>query len=96
MIVFQVPHSVQMIMAGEKLPSLCGMIPAIEMFMSGWDDLCQKEQHLKLFIQPGLEYAVKYYRAIDKTSSYAIAMCKYYLGAAVPSPDANILCRCQF
>ena len=67
-----------MIMAGEKLPSLCGMIPAIEMFMSGWEELSQDQPRLERFIQPGLKFAVKYYRAIDKTSSYAISMCKSY------------------
>ena len=68
-----------MIMAGDKLPSLCGMIPAIEIFMTGWEDLCTKQPRLKRFVQPGLKYAVKYYQAIDKTSSYTIAMCKSYL-----------------
>jgi hypothetical protein len=72
-----------MIMAAEKLPSLCGMIPAIEMFMSGWEALCDKQPDLRRFIQPGLKFAVKYYRAIDKTSSYAIAMCKSYLRVAL-------------
>ena len=68
-----------MIMAGDKQPSLCGMIPAIEIFMTGWEDLCKTQPRLKCFVQPGLKYAVKYYRAIDKTSSYTIAMCKSYL-----------------
>ena len=68
-----------MVMAGDKLPSLCGMIPAIEIFMTGWEELCKNQPHLKRFVQPGLKYAVKYYRAIDKTSSYVIVMCKSYL-----------------
>lgn len=65
-----------MIMATEKLPSLCGMIPAIEIFMTSWEDLGEKQPRLKRFIKPGLKYAVKYYRAFDNTSSYNIAMCK--------------------
>lgn len=73
-----------MIMAAEKQPSLCGMIPAIEMFMSGWEELCEKQPHLKRFIKPGLKFAVKYYRAIDQTSSYAISMCKSYFGCRFP------------
>lgn len=72
----EVPHKVQMIMASEKLPSLCGMIPTIEIFMTGWEDLSKKQPCLKCFIKPGLKFAVKYYWAIDNTSSYIIAMCK--------------------
>ena len=68
-----------MVMAGNKLPSLCGMIPTIEIFMTGWEELCKNQPYLKRFVQPGLKYAVKYYQAIDKTSSYVIAMCKSYL-----------------
>ena len=75
----QVPHEVQMIMATKKLPSLCGMIPMIEIFMMCWEELCNKEPHLKCFIQPGLKYAIKYYHTIDKSPSYTISMCKSYL-----------------
>ena len=78
LIFVEIPHDVQMIMASEKLPSLCGMIPAIEIFMTSWENLGDKQPRLKHFIKPGLKFAVKYYRAINKTSSYIIAMCKSY------------------
>ena len=61
LIFIEVPHDVQMIMASEKLPSLCGMIPAIDIFMTSWEDLGKKQPHLKCFIEPGLNFAVKYY-----------------------------------
>lgn len=67
---------VQQIMSGESMPILSGAIPAFEMFMTKWEKLGAEHPHLKPFIQPGLDWAYKYYKRMDRTSAYIIAMCK--------------------
>jgi hypothetical protein len=78
LIIFQVPHEVQQIMSGQKTPLLSGAIPALEMFMSEWEELAETCPRLKPFIDEGLDSATKYYRRMDHTNAYIIAMCEYY------------------
>ena len=42
----QIPHRVQMVMAGETTPILSGAIPAFKMFISRWEQI--SELHPKL------------------------------------------------
>lgn len=64
-------------MSGERAPILAGAIPAFEAFMTTWEKLGEEHPHLKRFIKPGLDWAYMYYRRMDRTRAYIIAMCKY-------------------
>ena len=65
-------------MSGESTPLLTGAIPAFKMFMMVWENLANKKQHLKRYINIGLEWATKYYTKMDNTHAYIIAMCEYH------------------
>jgi hypothetical protein len=62
-------------MSGESLPILSGAIPAFEMFMTKWEMLANQNK-LKPIVQPGLDWAYKYYTRMDETKAYVVAMCK--------------------
>jgi hypothetical protein len=72
----QVPHTVQQVMSGESTPILCGAIPVFEMFMTRWENMIQQHPQLERYIQPGLDWAYKYYGRMDRTRAYFIAMCQ--------------------
>lgn len=63
-------------MAGESMPILSGAVPAFEMFMTKWEKISEDHVRLKPFIQPGLEWAYKYYGRMDRTRAYVISMRK--------------------
>ena len=64
-------------MSRESTPLLTGAIPTFEMFMTVWENLANKKQHLKRYINIGLEWATKYYVKMDNTCAYIIVMCEY-------------------
>ena len=61
-------------MSGESLPTLSGAIPAFEMFLTTWEVLAEKNAKLKTWIDIGLKWATDYYKRMDCTSAYIIAM----------------------
>jgi len=62
-------------MSSERTPILSGAIPAFEMFMTKWEKIANIE-HLKPLVEPGLEWATRYYRRMDDTRAYVISMCE--------------------
>jgi hypothetical protein len=72
----QIPHRVQQVMSGESAPLLSGAIPAFELFMTRWEKLAEEKPHLARFIDKGLDWAYKYYKRMDRTRVYIIAMRK--------------------
>ena len=60
-------------MSGESTPILCGAVPAFESFMSKWEEM-QGIASVKHLVKPGLEWAYKYYRRMDRTRAYIITM----------------------
>jgi hypothetical protein len=56
---------------------LSGTIPVFETFMTNWEEIAEKHPRLKRFIEPGLEWATRYYNRMDGTKAYIVAMCKY-------------------
>jgi hypothetical protein len=68
-------------MSSESTPILCGAIPTFEMFMSKWEETCRLYPRLDKYIQPGLEWAYKYYGLMDRTNAYIITMrkCLFFL-----------------
>ena len=55
---------------------LAGVIPTFERFMSAWETLSEKNPHLAVAINKGLSFASKYYKKMDDTKAYILAMCK--------------------
>lgn len=53
---------------------LSGAIPSFEMFMTRWEQLLKKNECLEPLMRPGLDAAYKYYKRMDRTSSYVVAM----------------------
>jgi hypothetical protein len=62
-------------MCAEKLPTLSASLPNFEMFMTAWETLGSKHPALKRYTDIGLKWAMKYYRRMDNTKAYVIAMC---------------------
>ncbi|KAI0055463.1 hypothetical protein BV25DRAFT_1775388, partial [Artomyces pyxidatus] len=67
-------HVVQMSMSGEKTPLLGGSVIAFEKFMTEMEAVKEKNPHLKKEIRAGMKRATKYYRLMDRTKAYTIAM----------------------
>jgi hypothetical protein len=65
-------------MSKEKTPVLAGAVPTLERFMTSWEILAKKpeNQHLVPAINVGLKFACKYYKKMDDTSAYVVAMCE--------------------
>jgi hypothetical protein len=74
----QCPHQVQMMLSKDKTPVLAGVIPAMEIFLTKWEKLALAKPHLKPWIDVGLTWATKYYRRLDSSNAYVIAMCKFH------------------
>jgi hypothetical protein len=64
-------------MSGESTPILSGVIPSFEIFMSSWEKLARDHPRLKGIIQIGLDWASKYYKRMDRTRAYIIAMSEF-------------------
>ena len=64
-------------MSKDKTPVLAGAIPSFERFMSRWERLAEKNPHLAPAINIGLNFATKYYKRMDDTDAYVVAMCEY-------------------
>ena len=63
-------------MSGESAPLLSGAIPAFELFMTRWEKLKEEKPYLAHFIDKGLDSAYRYYKRMDRSRVYIIAMCK--------------------
>jgi hypothetical protein len=63
-------------MSKEKTPVLAGAVPSFERFMTSWERLAEKNQHLVPAIKVGLKFTYKYYKKMDDTSAYMVVMCK--------------------
>ena len=77
----QVPHEVQQVMSGESMPVLSGAVPSFKIFMTRWEKLHAKFPLLKPWIDVGLQWAEKYYKRMDNTDAYIIAMCELLLSS---------------
>lgn len=63
-------------MSKERMPVLAGTVPVFELFMSKWEAQGQRFPHLSRYTDEGLFWAYKYYKKMDLTDAYIIAMCK--------------------
>jgi hypothetical protein len=62
----------------EETPVLAGVLPAFEIFLTKWEKLATVKYWLKPWIDVGLSWAYKYYKRMDLTNAYVIAMCKLF------------------
>jgi hypothetical protein len=65
------------LLSKDETPVLAGVIPAFEIFLSKWDKLAEAKPWLKPWIDEGLFWVTKYYRRLDLSEAYVIAMCKF-------------------
>ena len=72
---FQHPHAVPQLMSNEKTPVLAGAIPTFERFMTSWERLAARNPNIAPAIKKGLKCAYKYYKRMDDTDAYVVAMC---------------------
>jgi hypothetical protein len=63
-------------MSKECTPVLSGAIPSFEMFMVVWEQLGENHPHLAGWTDIGIEWATVYYRRMDESPAYVIAMCE--------------------
>ena len=75
----QFPNDFQQVLTSQRTPILAGVLPSFEMLMTSWEKLANDMPNLKQFIQPGLDSTYKYYRRMDETKAYVIAMCTFSL-----------------
>lgn len=62
-------------LSSESTPVLSSAIPTFESFMTKWETISRDSPHLAQFINKGLDSAYKYYKQMDRTHAYIIAMC---------------------
>ena len=63
-------------MSSESQPVLSRAVPMFELFMTGWERLCESNKRIAPFIEVGLKWAKLYYSQMDNTRTYIIAMCE--------------------
>lgn len=63
-------------MSNELTPSLANVLPVFELFMTALDELGEKFPILKPITDAGVEGASIYYKRMDSSPAYVLAMCK--------------------
>jgi hypothetical protein len=63
-------------MSKERTPVLSGAIPSFEMFMTAWEQLGEIHPRLARWTDIGIEWATVYYKRMDESPAYVIAMCE--------------------
>ena len=58
--------------------------------MTKWENICRDMPHLAQFIDKGLESAYKYYKRMDRTRAYIIAMCSSL------TPESETTDNCKY
>ena len=71
-------------MSAHTTPVLSGAIPSFELFMSQWEQLGRTHAKLRPWTKIGLKWANKYYKRMDDTRAFIIAMCELLF--ACPRP----------
>jgi hypothetical protein len=63
-------------MSRERTPVLSGAIPTFEMFMTAWEQLGRDHPRLSRWTNIGIQWATTYYKKMDDSCAYVIAMCE--------------------
>jgi hypothetical protein len=64
-------------MSAHATPVLSGAIPSFELCMTQWERLGDSFTNLKPWTEIGLKWATKYYKRMDDTRAYIVAMCQF-------------------
>ena len=75
-LLIQLPHMVQQMLCAEKAPTFGKVVPQFELFMTSLEDLGDQNRELKPITNVGIQWVTKYYKHIDYSWAYAIAMYK--------------------
>ncbi|KAF8266193.1 hypothetical protein EI94DRAFT_1586636 [Lactarius quietus] len=67
-------HIILQTMLSESMPVLCGTVASFELLMSQWERLGKEHLELQYWTKIGLHWAEKYYKQMDDTDAYVIAM----------------------
>ena len=65
-------------MSSESHSVLSCAVPTFEIFMTGWEKLRDSNARMAPFIRVGLKWAEVYYKRMDETCAYIIAMCEFW------------------
>ena len=60
-------------MACDRTPLLAGFIPTMEMVMTAWENMMERNE-LKQYISAAHQVLVQYYKKIDESPLYTTAM----------------------
>ena len=82
-------------MLSESTLVLCGAIASIELLMVKWEQLGKEHPELQYWTQIGLLWVQKYYKWMDDTDAYVIAMSRSFLfdSAVNELLDVNLLSK---
>ena len=61
-------------MSSESTPILCGSIASFKLLMTKWERLGEEHPELQYWTRIGLRWVQKYYKRMDDTDAYVIAM----------------------
>jgi len=64
-------------MSSESRPRLGSAVSHLELFMTAWESKANKTPRLRPYIDVGLKWAKKYYKCMDNTHAYVVAMCRF-------------------
>jgi hypothetical protein len=81
-------------MSSENTPILAATIPAFELFLSAWEamkaDEDLVEENVASIITPGLNLAKSYYKKLEDSNAYIIAMCEWCSAFHAQSANSSI------
>jgi len=72
--ILRIPYEIRQCISKEALPRLGSAVPYFELFISAWKVLGTTNPHLQPWTNVGLEKATQYYKRMDDTRAYVIAM----------------------
>jgi hypothetical protein len=77
LISFQIPHSYQQILSGEKTPTLCGTVPAFKALIQTLEKFQEKSMLANEIIQPGIDKLEDYQAETSHAPAYTLATCEF-------------------
>lgn len=72
----QIPHAFQQILSHEKIPTLCGTLPAFHALFQRWEEYIEDNPEHAQVIQQGLDKLSEYNDCAESVLAYVLAMGK--------------------
>ncbi|KAI0056879.1 hypothetical protein BV25DRAFT_1772038, partial [Artomyces pyxidatus] len=73
-LILEAPSTVQQLLSGQATPTLSLAVPAMEVFLTGWERLVAQRPHYRRFLDSALEIGRQYYTRMDDTDAYVMSM----------------------